>query len=48
MKKHKDMLSKRSLKSINRSKYRKVKLTKSLPDIRDEYIIRKDGWRKKK
>jgi hypothetical protein len=47
MKKHKDALSKTTLKSFNSSKYNKVKRTKTPPDVRKEYIIRNDGWRKR-
>lgn len=44
---HKNILSKTTLKSINCSRYNKVIRTKPVEDIKKEYIIRRDGWRRK-
>ena len=48
MKKHRDALSRTTLKSIYKgNKYTRVKRTKPFPDMRKQYIMRKDGWRVK-
>jgi len=44
---HKNCMSNRSLKSINRSKYNKVAMEKVAPNEEDHYVIRRDGWRRK-
>jgi hypothetical protein len=49
MRKHRDALSKTTLKNINRSKYYKVtNFLNSYPDITKQYEFRQDGWRRKK
>lgn len=45
---HRIATSNKTIKSINRSKYNKVVLSENTyPDLREQYEIRADGWRKK-
>lgn len=48
MKKHKDAISRTTLRSINKSKYNKVEyMENTYPDFSKIYEFRHDGWRRK-
>jgi hypothetical protein len=46
-KQHANCLSNTSLKKLRQGKYNRVKRDKPFPDVRKDYDMRPDGWRRK-